>query len=173
MQLLTTAYRFKHFSSKKPAKLSHFSVFWQKRPLEISKLAPKKALVLSQRHSCAGTISKSMPEQWSYVVTRLEVGGLSCDPYVFWYWAGMIVDCKAMGTKKGKEWGHSSADAQWAFACTWLEETGVCTCLPTWLISTPDRSIWTKTKTANPVKVLANLDWKLWLPTWHSVSDRR
>ena len=51
--------------------------------VEISKLAPKKALVLSQRHSCAGTISKSMPEQWSYVVTRPVLGGLSCDTYVF------------------------------------------------------------------------------------------
>lgn len=30
--------------------------------VEISKLAPRKALVLSQRHSCAETIFKSMPE---------------------------------------------------------------------------------------------------------------
>ena len=72
------------FFLQKACKIVTFQRFLTKDGhVEISKLAPRKVLVLSQRHCCAGTISKSMPEQWSYVVTRLEVGGLSCDAYVF------------------------------------------------------------------------------------------
>ena len=51
------------FFLQKACKIVTFQRFLTKDGhVEISKLAPRKVLVLSQRHCCAGTISKSMPE---------------------------------------------------------------------------------------------------------------
>ena len=51
------------FFLQKSCKIVTFQRFLTKDGhVEISKLAPRKALVLSQRNSCAETIFKSMPE---------------------------------------------------------------------------------------------------------------